>query len=369
MIDTSALIQHLAACAPAPFGLLSQQSTPTASLLRRTFGNRLKCLFSPEHGWYGLATAGEKTTTEIHPYWRIPVYSLYGASRRPSPEMFDGLKRIVVDLQDIGVRCYTYLATLKNMLEAAAVAKLPVTVLDRPIPLGGVVDGPLREAAFSSFVAPLDVPICHGMTPGECATYIARTGSLDIDLTVIRMKDWSHAVRGPWPNFTPPSPSIRNWDCAALYPLTVFTEAYPALDCDRDGPFAFRVLGAPWLDALRLFEDVRKALPACGVGARLLRYRPAGGPYKDRILDGLIFSIENPEAFYPVTAGTLVFNALMRSHEGDLMRDARAAWLDKLAGTATLRSAITSHRISDLLRTWLDAHEAYRARRVTLYAT
>lgn len=368
MIDYAALVQHLAATAPAPFGLLSQQATPTAARLRRAFGNRLKCLFSPEHGWFGLAAAGEKTSSETHPLWHIPVHSLYGAARRPSPEMFEGLARIVVDLQDIGVRCYTYLATLKNMLEAAAAAHLPVTVLDRPIPLGGVIDGPRREARFSSFVAPLDIPLCHGMTPGECATYIVREGKLAVDLTVIRMRDWSHARREPWTNFTPPSPAIRNWDCAALYPATVFTEAYPALDCDRDGPFAFRVLGAPWLDAVRLLEDIGKVLPACGFGVRPLRYRPSGGPYGGQVLDGLILSIENPGAFYPVTAGALILNALMRRHGRDLLQDARAAWLDKLAGTDTLRAALASNRMSDLFQTWLDAHDAYRAARVDLYA-
>ena len=367
MVNYAGLVQHLIQTSPEPFGLLAQQSTPTACLLRKTFGNRLKSLFSPEHGWYGLVTAGEKTENEVHPFWNIPVYSLYGASRRPAPETFEGIRRVVIDLQDIGVRCYTYLATMKNMLEAAAKAGLPVTVLDRPIPLGGVVDGPLREEAFSSFVAPLNIPLCHGMTPGECATYIVREEKLDVDLTVIRMTDWSHASREPWSNFTPPSPSIRNWDCAALYPTTVFTEAFTALDCDRDGPFAFRVLGAPWLNVVQLFDDVGRALPACGISARPLRYRPQGGLYKGEVLDGLIFSIENPSAFYPVTAGTMIFNALMRRHESDLMKDSRPAWLDKLAGTETLRAAIASNRMGDLFQTWIDAHAPYLAARVNLY--
>lgn len=367
MVDYPALIRHLAACGSKPFGLLAQQSTPTAVLLRHSFGNRLTCLFSPEHGWYGLASAGEKTETEIHPFWKIPAYSLYGASRRPSPEMFEGLSRVVIDLQDIGVRCYTYLATLRNMLEAAAAAKLPVTVLDRPIPLGGLIDGPRREEIFSSFVAPLDVPLCHGMTPGECATYMVREQKLDLDLTVIRLANWSHADRAPWPNFTPPSPAIRNWDCAALYPATVFTEAYPALDCDRDGPLAFRVLGAPWLDVLPLFTDIGKLLPACGMGVRPLRYRPAGGPYKGEILDGLLFSIENPNAFYPVTAGTLVLNAILQRHRDELQREARPAWFDKLFGTSTVRAALASNRIGDVFQAWVDAQETYRAGRVNLY--
>jgi len=368
MVDYEALVRHLVSAGPAPFGLLSQQSTPTASILRRAFGNRLQCLFSPEHGWYGLVAAGEKTESEIHPFWKIPVHSLYGASRRPKPETFDGLRRIVIDLQDIGVRCYTYLATMKNMLEAVAGRSIPVTVLDRPIPLGGVVDGPGREEAFSSFVAPLDIPLCHGMTPGECATYIVREEKLDVDLTVVKVKDWSHADRAPWANFTPPSPSIRNWDCAALYPTTVFTEAYPALDCDRDGPFAFRVLGAPWLDVVDLFADVGRALPACGLGVRPLRYRPAGGPYKGQVLDGLIFSIENPDAFYPVTAGSMILAALLKRHGGELLAEARPAWLDKLAGTEKLRAGLASRSLSGLFLSWVDAHERHRAARVDLYA-
>lgn len=368
MVDYDALVRHLVSSGPAPFGLLAQQSTPTAAILRRSFGNRLKCLFSPEHGWYGLVAAGEKTDNEVHPFWNIPVYSLYGASRRPRAEWFEGLQRIVIDLQDIGVRCYTYLATMKNMLEAVSGKGIPVTVLDRPIPLGGVVDGPMREEAFSSFVAPLNIPLCHGMTPGECATYIVREEKLDVELTIIRMKDWSHADRAPWANFTPPSPSIRNWDCAALYPATVFTEAYTALDCDRDGPFAFRVLGAPWLDVVQLFADIGKALPSCGIGVRQLRYRPSGGNYRGQVLDGLIFSIENPNAFYPVTAGTLILNALMKRHGGDLLNDARPAWLDKLTGSEQLRSALASGRMSDLIQGWIDAHEPYLAARVNLYA-
>ena len=173
MVDYEALCSHLEAV-DGLFGLVSQQASPTGGILHERFGGRLACLFSPEHGWFGLAAAGEKTGHETHPFWNIPVHSLYGETRRPTPEMLDGLSRLVVDLQDIGVRCYTYLATLKLVMEAAADVHIPVTVLDRPIPLGGTVDGPRLMEGFSSFVAPIDVPLCHGMTPGECATFIAR---------------------------------------------------------------------------------------------------------------------------------------------------------------------------------------------------
>jgi uncharacterized protein YbbC (DUF1343 family) len=368
MVNYESLVKHLSVVKPRPFGLLSQQSSPTAELLHREFPDRMQCLFSAEHGWYGFAAAGEKTAGEIHPEWNIPVHSLYGETRHPTPEMMQGLGRVVIDLQDIGVRCYTYLATLKNMLEAAAEAKVAVTVLDRPIPLGGVVDGPMRDFAFVSFVAPLNIPFCHGMTPGECARYIAREEALGIDLTVIKMQDWTHASRAPWPNFMPPSPAIRSWDSAALYPATVFTEAYPAIDCDRNGSLAFRVVGAPWLDIAKLLDDFMDPLPACGMGVRPVRYRPAGGTYAGQTLNGLLLSVENPDAFYPVTAGAIILAALLHRHRDEMSKNARPEWLDKLVGSTALRDAIASKNLSDLFQSWIDAQDAYLPTKVDLYS-
>ncbi len=367
MVNHESLIKHLTVTGPGKFGLVSQQASSTAGILFNTLGDRMSALFSPEHGWFGLAAAGEKTEGAIHPYWRIPVHSLYGETRKPTPEMLDGLSRLVVDLQDIGVRCYTYLATLKLVLEAATDAGLPVTVLDRPIPLGGIVDGPGRTMEFASFVAPLDIPLCHGMTPGECAKYIVREQRLDLDLTVIKMKGWSHSSRNPWPNFVPPSPAIRSWDSAALYPTTVFTEAYPALDCDRDGPLAFRVLGAPWIEAAALLDDFSELLPSCGMGARPIKYRPVGGRYAGMLLDGLLFSIEQPDAFYPVTAGALVFASLWRRHRNDLRVDARPEWMDKLTGSTRLRESLHGDALNQLLQTWIEEQEPYLEKKVDLY--
>ena len=366
MVDYEGLCRHLADS--GPFGLVSQQASPTGSILHERLGVRLACLFSPEHGWFGLAAAGEKTGHETHPFWGIPVRSLYGETRRPTPEMLEGLERLVVDLQDIGVRCYTYLATLKLVLEAAAEAGLPVTVLDRPIPLGGVVDGPGLVPGFESFVAPLAVPLCHGMTPGECATFIARSEGLDLDLTVVPMLGWSHRETAPWPNFVPPSPAIRSWDCAALYPATVLTEAYVAVDCDRAGALAFRVLGAPWLDAAALLEDVRDRISECGMGGRTIRYRPASGEFAGQVLDGLMLTIERPRDYRPVTVGAHIFASILRRHPEELAKGFRPEWLDKLTGSDALRAAIASpEALASLLDGWGDANAAYAKRRVDLY--
>jgi uncharacterized protein YbbC (DUF1343 family) len=367
MVDYESLVKHLSLAKPRPFGLLSQQTSPTAEILRREFPDRMQCLFSAEHGWYGFAAAGEKTAGEIHPVWNIPVHSLYGETRRPTPEMMQGLDRVVIDLQDIGARCYTYLATIKNMLEAAAEAKAAVTVLDRPIPLGGIVDGPMRDSAFASFVAPLDIPLCHGMTPGECARHIVREEALDVDLSVIRMKDWTHAERAPWANFMPPSPAIRSWDSAALYPATVFTEAYPSIDCDRHGSLSFRVIGAPWLDARRLIDEVSASVLSCGMSMRTIRYRPSGGPYQGQTLEGALLSVERPDAFLPVTAGATILASILRHHRTETEKDSRPEWLDKLTGSTALRQSMSEDSLDRLLQSWPDSREAYLASRVTLY--
>ena len=369
MVDFEGLCRHLADVGAGAVGLVSQQASPTGGILHDRLGGRLACLFSPEHGWFGLVAAGERTSSEVHPSWRIPVHSLYGETRRPTPEMLTGLDRLVVDLQDVGVRCYTYLATLKLVLEAAAEAHLPVTVLDRPIPLGGVEDVPGVADGFRSFVAPLDVPLCHGMTPGECATYIVREGGLDLDLTVIPMRGWSHGDIAPWPNFVPPSPALRSWDCAALYPATVFTEAYVSVDCDRAGALAFRVLGAPWLDVTTLLDDAGASLSACGMGGRVIRYRPAGGDFAGRILDGLLLTVERPASYRPVTAGAQLFAAILRRYPEELEKGFRPEWLDKLSGSSALRAALPdSAALAALLRDWRVANDGPASRRVDLYA-
>lgn len=362
------LLKHLSLVPSTPIGLVSHQASPVAGFLYNTFGSRLACLFAPEHGWFGVLPAGEESASSTHPFWNIPIHSLYGEARTPTPEMLAGLGRLVIDLQDIGVRCFTYLATLKNVLEAASRAGLSVTVLDRPIPLGGTLDGPMRELIFSSFVAPLNIPFCHGMTPGECAQYIVQEEKLDLDLTVIKVKDWSHTKRTPWTNFMPPSPALCSWDSAVLYPATVFTEAFPALDCDRAGNLAFRVIGAPWLDVAWLLDHFMDAIPACGLGVRPIQYTPSSGAYAGKLIPGLLFSIENPDAFYPVTAGTIVLAALLYHHPTEMMHDSRLDWLDKLVGSTDVRKACEANQLGQLFQSWIDAQDAFLAKRVDLYA-
>ena len=366
-VNYQALIDHMSKTDVA-FGLLTMQATSTTGRLMAAFPNRLKCLFSAEHGFFGASSAGEKTASSWHPYWNRPIHSLYGEHRHPTDEMLDGIGCIVIDLCDIGVRCYTYLATIKNVMETCSKKGIAVVVLDRPIPLGGVLDGPMRKAAYSSFVAPLNIPLCHGMTSGECAMWIKNSEGLDLDLTVIKMLDWNHTMRAPWPNFIPPSPAIRSWDSAVFYPMLVFTEAYPAIDCDRNGTLAFRVIGAPWLDQKGLIADLTPGLSSCGVGLRPYRYSPQAGHYKGQNLNGILFTLSNADAFYPVTAGMLVYTALIQHHGSKMAFGANNDWFDKLFGSTEIRDTLHNGDLGELFQSWIDGQDEFLKTRVDLYS-
>jgi uncharacterized protein YbbC (DUF1343 family) len=349
------------------FALLTMQATSTTGRLMAKFPTRFKALFSAEHGFFCVAAAGERTASAWHPYWDRPIHSLYGEHRKPTVEMLEGIDHMVVDLCDIGVRCYTYLATLKLTLEACAEAGISVTVLDRPLPLGGILDGPLLKGGFSSFVAPMNVPLCHAMTPGECACWIVEQYGLQVDLDVVKVLDWSHSEREPWLNFIPPSPAIRSWDSAVMYPMTVFTEAYPAVDCDRGGSLAFRVVGAPWLNQAKLIQALSPGLRSCGVAMRPYRYRPQSGSYRDMTLDGILFSVCSPEAFYPVTAGMLLLSELVGNYGEKVFAGGRDEWFDKLNGTDEARKALLSGDLTSMFGKWIEEQDVYCQSKVDLY--
>lgn len=349
------------------FSLLTMQAASTTEHLMKRFPDRFKSLFSAEHGFFGLAAAGERTPSAWHPFWNRPIHSLYGETRRPTAEMLEGVERIIIDIADIGVRCYTYLATVKNILEACADAGIAVTVLDRGVPMGNVMDGPMRKPEFASFVAPINVPLCHGMTIGESATWIKHAESLDVDLDVVRLTEWDHKMYDPWANYIPPSPSIRSWDCAVAYPMTVFTEAYPAVDCDRDGSLSFRVIGAPWMNTRKLMTELEPGLKDCGVDMRPYRYSPKGGRYQGLNLNGILFTLSNPKGYYPVTASALIYAALMQLHGHHLAIGARPEWLDKLYGSTELRDTINSGNLKDMFQKWIAEQDEYLKTKVNLY--
>jgi uncharacterized protein YbbC (DUF1343 family) len=192
-----------------------------------TPGLRLVALFSPEHGIRGTVQAGEKVRSGVDEKTGIPVYSLYGETNRPTVEMLKEVDVLVYDIQDVGSRFYTYISTLGHCMEAAADRSIPFIVLDRPNPLGGeAVDGPPLKPEFRSFVGAFPIPIRYGLTPGELAGFIKDTRKLNLELSVVKLKNWR---RSQWYDETglvwvPPSPNIPTLEAALAYPGVCFVE-------------------------------------------------------------------------------------------------------------------------------------------------
>ncbi len=215
----------------------------------------LERLFGPEHGLYGDAQAGERVVDGVDARTGLKVVSLYGARRAPAAEHLRDLDALLVDLQDVGVRCYTYLSTLKACLQACAAASTRLVVLERPNPLGRGVRGEGVAAGFASFVGAHDVPFVHGRTLGELALRMAEDLGLEpplvVPVTGWRGESWSETGL-PW---LPPSPNLPTFESARCYAATVFFEG-TNLSEGRGSDRPFEQVGAPWLDAHLLAETL-----------------------------------------------------------------------------------------------------------------
>lgn len=331
--------------------------------LRQVFGKKLMALFGPEHGFYGRGGAGEEITDMRHAAWNIPIYSLYGDHRKPTAEMLAGLDAVIVDLQDLAVRCYTFVTSLRYVMEACAEQGKTLVVCDRPVPLPNVVDGPMPVPGCESFVAGVPVPLVYGMTPGEAARFLRRTLKLDVDVRVIPMRGYRReARRGDWGPWISPSPGIRYWETARTYPITVFTEALSALDCGRGGTEPFQVLTAPFMDA----EPLARKLNALRLpGLRFV-------PYWNRF-PGVRLQVTEPDALKPAAAALQVLAVVQQLYGYDALWTApgtRREWFDKLMGNKSARNVLEAGwPVRREIARWRKEQKAFRDARdkVLLY--
>ncbi len=353
------LVSHLAAVDAG--GMTSAERLWRERVPVRGRSLHLCALFGPEHGFFGFGDAGQRLCHQRHADWGIPVYSLYGVTRRPTPAMFKNLDVVVVDLQDLGARCYTFVTTLRYVLEQAAAMGKAVVIADRPIPLPQVVDGPMLAPAFESFVAGVRAPMHFGMTPGEMALWLKADLGLNVSLQIARMQGYVRtAARGAdWPPWIAPSPGIRAWEAGQCYLATVFSEALPGINNGRASNLAFQVFAAPWL----------QSVPVC---ARLNAQRLPGvtfytHPYKTTtagtVFDGIRLAVTNPNKFLPVYTGISILACLQAmygirrvwKHAG-----AREDFFDKLHGTDAVRLALQAGVAPGQIRKmWLKAQRAF----------
>ncbi|HEY2806013.1 MAG TPA: DUF1343 domain-containing protein [Gemmatimonadales bacterium] len=218
----------------------------------RLRGSRLVSLFAPEHGIRGNAAPGASVHDTTDRATGLPIYSLYGANRAPSAAQMAKLDVLVVDLQDVGTRTWSYVSTTIFAMRAAKTAGKRIIVLDRPNPIGCAMQGPILDTAFSSMIGPLPVPLRHGMTMGELMRFANAELGIGADLVVVPVKGWHRCewfdeTGLPW---VPPSPNLRDLDAVAWYPGTVLIEA-TNLSVGRGTDEAFREMGAPWLKTPR----------------------------------------------------------------------------------------------------------------------
>ncbi len=302
-------------------------------------GAQVTAIFAPEHGYRGIldqAVIGHGLDSSTG----IRIWSLYGEVRSPTPEMLESLDAVVVDLQDIGARPYTYISTVLLTMEAAAKHGVRVILLDRPNPIGGaLVQGPVLDTAFRSFVGMLPVSMRHGMTIGELALMGNRVLELGADLVVVPLAGWRRSLwfdeTGlPWVR---PSPSMPNLESATHYPGTVLFEG-TNLSVGRGTPLAFQVVGAPWLSPREVIA--RMEIPS-GVGvedAVIVPRAPADAKYDGLSLPAVRLRVTDRAVYDPVRAAVALLVALRKVHRDSLAIDPRR--FDRLAGGSALREAV-----------------------------
>jgi uncharacterized protein YbbC (DUF1343 family) len=308
-------------------------------------GVRLVALFSPEHGFRGAAEPGEHVASSVDSSTGLPIYSLYGRTSAPTDSMLQGLEVILVDLPDVGARYYTYLSTTIEVMRVAARRNLPVVVLDRPNPIGGLVQGNILDMAYRSFVGALPMPMRHGLTLGEAARLANQELNLGADLRVVPAMGWRRSAffGSTGLPFLPPSPNLQTLESLFHYPGTCLFEG-TALSVGRGTDAAFRQVGAPWLDVSRVLA----ALPThrlAGVqflGVRFTPERPGDGKYDGVPLRGIRMVLTDPERYDPTLTAVVLLSTINRIHPDSLRF--RPAHFDRLAGGTTLRDAVIAGR-------------------------
>ncbi|HEV2053873.1 MAG TPA: exo-beta-N-acetylmuramidase NamZ domain-containing protein [Methylomirabilota bacterium] len=323
-------------------------------LLAKAQGVRLQAVFSPEHGLDGALDA--RVSHGTHPATGLTIWSLYGSDRRPTATMLRGLDTLVFDIQDVGVRFYTYLTTLVYILEEAASHHISVVVLDRPNPLTGViVEGPVMDADLRSFTAPHPIPVRSGMTLGEFAKMVAGERKIPVTLTVVPLEHWERSMwfdqTGlPWVN---PSPNIRSLTEALLYPGVGLLEA-TNLSVGRGTATPFEVVGAPWITDPGGLADALNAAAMPGVTFQPLNFQPDASVYSGQLLGGVRLVVTDRDALRPVTVGLTIGRALLERYP----RQFRATRIQNLLVNRSTIWALLRGDSLARLKQWAEADRA-----------
>jgi uncharacterized protein YbbC (DUF1343 family) len=341
---------------------IDSQGRRAVDLLAAAPQVKLRALFSPEHGITGLVDAnvphGRDAATGL------AIWSLYGPGRRPSPEQLSGIDTLVFDIQDVGVRYYTYLTTLVYALEEGGRRGIQVMVLDRPNPItGSVVEGPLMDPDMRSFTAPHTIPVRTGMTMGEFAQMVVAERKLPVKLTVIPLEHWQRTqwfdeTGLTWVN---PSPNIRNQTQALLYSGVGLLEA-TNLSVGRGTEMPFEVIGAPWIADPQVLADAMNARGLAGVQFHPVFFAPTSSVHAGRQVGGVRLEVTDRDALRAVPVGLALGRELMERYPGNFRP---AAIQNLLVNRSTMWSMLRGDPFARILA-WADyARNAFLQRRAS----
>ncbi len=315
----------------------------TVDILHEARDVQLVALFAPEHGIRGAAYAGDKVEDARDPGTGLPVYSLYGKTRAPTPEMLTNIDTLVFDIQDIGSRSYTYISTMAAAMEAAAEHDIAFVVLDRPNPLGGNrMEGRPLDMEYQSFVGYLPIPYVHGLTVGELARMIVGEGwpptCRKLRLTVVPMRGWRRDMNfdDTGLHWVPTSPHVPRSDSALFYAATGIMGELRIISEGVGYPLPFEVAAAPMLDAQRL-ADALNARRLRGVQFRPVHYKPYYASYKGELCNGVQIHLTDPEQADLTTIQFHVMQIARDNFDVELFNGKRDAMFDKVCGTSRMR--------------------------------
>ena len=330
-------------------GLLTNPSavdhalTSTYRILTDAPEVQVTALFGPEHGFAGTAPDAEHVSTAYDPRTGLPVFSLYGDTYRPTADMLRDVDVLVCDIQDVGVRYYTYTWTVSHVLEAAGGQGVAVMILDRPNPLNGrTISGPLMEGAQSSFVGRFPVPVRHGMTLGEIAALInTRWNPTPAPLEVVSCTGWDRGMAWadcglPW---IPPSPNMPHLNTLDHYPGACLVEG-TTLSEGRGTALPFQIVGAPWIDGQALADQLNDDAWLCSMGARFrpLIFRPTTSKWAGEDCGGVQVHITDRAAWRPLAVWLAVLITIRTQYPDDFRW--KAAHFDRLIGLSAVRGEI-----------------------------
>ncbi len=282
----------------------------------------LSAIFGPQHGIHGQTQDNMiEWRSQRHPVYNIPLYSLYGEHRKPSPEILKNIDVLLIDLQDVGARLYTYIWTVKRCIEACSEAGIPVWLLDRPNPIGSLpFDGPVLKKEFFTFVGGASIPLCHRMTIGEMALWIKEKYYPRCDLNIVWMKNWRRSLLFsetglPW---VLPSPNMPTIQTAIVYPGTVLIEALN-LSEGRGTTIPFELFGAPFIDAEKLKKNLdERNIEGCAF--RIHNFIPTFHKFCGELCNGLQIHVTDINIFKPVGTALEIFDAIIETSPPDSLK-------------------------------------------------